>query len=165
MAFPEAANPRRAAEVAARVALGRRRSSLFFTPPRVAFEAATHAEACVLSRAAGAGGVSQQAYRLGPKVLEVARWRDDASCPVYEVHPELAFTVMLGQPAVHSKKTPEGHAERRAALAANGLTIDNLRRGSPDDLLDAAACAWTARRIVNRCAQMFPPDRADVIWA
>ena len=159
MRFPIAG--RRAAEVAARVALGQRRSSIFFTPPRHVLDASTHAVACELSRAAGLGGISLQAFNLRPKIFEVEAWRAGATFHLEEVHPELSFAVLLGAPAVHSKKTPEGQAERRAALAAAGNEIDGPVN---DDVLDAAVCAWTARRIAEATAVPFG-DADDSIWA
>lgn len=159
---------RRASEVAGRAALGPRRSSLFFTPVRAAIDAPTHAAACDASRAAGDGGISQQVYRLGPKIREVGGWLGGPPCPVFEVHPELSFASLLGAPALHSKRTPDGQTERRAALAAAGIELPNvIRPGKPDDLLDAAVCAWTARRIVANTATPYPSDPSgdDAIWA
>ena len=162
----------RSAEVAARAALGVRRNSLFFTPVRAAIEAPTHAAACAASVVAGHGGVSQQAYRLGPKILEVAAWLPRAPCPVREVHPELSFSVLLGAPAMLPKKTWGGLEERRVALADAGITLDDsnvdpaaARAAAPDDMLDAAVCAWSARRIAHGEARAFPPAAADAIWA
>lgn len=148
-----------------RAALGARRNSLFFTPVRAAIEAATHADASAASIAAGAGGISQQAYRLGPKILEVAAWLPSAQCPVKEVHPELSFSVMLGHPAVYAKTTWGGIDERTRALSDQGIELDDVdedaaRRAAPDDVLDAAACAWTARRLADGTAQSFVD-----IWA
>jgi predicted RNase H-like nuclease len=151
---------RRKSDTAVRAALGARRNSLFFTPVRAAIEAATHALACEASIAAGAGGISQQAYRLGPKILEVAAWLPRAPCSVAEVHPELSFSLMLGRPATYAKTTWGGIDERTRALAAEGITFGDVdpeaaRRASPDDMLDAAACAWTARRVVTGEATSF----------
>ena len=66
------------------------------------------------------------------------------------VFPTPARAVLAGGGLRHSKKTPEGYEQRRALLASQGIVIrDDLRlpRVGRDDMLDAAAAAWSARRI------------------
>ena len=65
------------------------------------------------------------------------------------VFPTPARAVLAGGGLRHSK-TPEGYEQRRALLASQGIVIrDDLRlpRVGRDDMLDAAAAAWSARRI------------------
>jgi len=158
----------RAAELAARTALGPRRSSIFVTPPRAALAASTHAEATRLSKSLCGIGCSQQAWRLAPKIFEVEQWQSHA--PMYEVHPELSFATMLGAPARANKKTWAGMVERRDALRAAGIDLDRAAaepatRAAVDDMLDAGAAAWTAARLLDGSAIPFP-DRFDApIWA
>ncbi|HKY64927.1 MAG TPA: DUF429 domain-containing protein, partial [Acidimicrobiales bacterium] len=73
-----------------------------------------------------------------------------------------------------------GAAARRAAMAAEGIVVPDdigpagLVAGS-DDVLDAAAVAWTARRIAAGTARCFPdpppvlsgpgPRRVQAVWA
>ncbi len=90
-------------------------------------------DACALQVRLGARGltlrgISQQAYALGPKILEVERWLPSSPCPVYEVHPEVSFAVLLGEPARASKKTWAGMVERRRALEAAGIHGRHRRR-------------------------------------
>lgn len=106
----------RKADVVARDFLGARRSSVFLTPAREAITAGTHALATQAASARTGTGISQQAYALGTKILEVERWLPSSPCPVYEVHPEVSFSVLLGRPARASKKTWTGMAERWHAL-------------------------------------------------
>jgi predicted RNase H-like nuclease len=168
---------RREADLAARSRLGARRNSVFFTPPRAAVEAATHAEATAASVRLTGFGVSQQSFALAPKLREVDDWVQQAPCPVYEVHPEISFAVLLGAPASAPKKSWAGMAERRRALESAGLTVDHIHgdaalRAAVDDMLDATVAAWSARRIARGQALMIPDPaptgpggRPVAIWA
>ena len=168
---------RRAADLEARAALGARRSSLFITPVRESLVAATHLAATTTSVRLTGSGISQQSFALAPKIFEVEAWLHLAPCPVFEVHPELAFTVMIGAPPTASKKTWAGMIERRTALAAVGIVLDHVggdasKRAAVDDMLDAAAAAWSATRLLDWTARSFPdppevgPDgRPMAIWA
>lgn len=156
---------RRQADVLARQALGPRRSTVFDTAVRAAYLAPTHAEADALHRAATGSGLSVQAYRLGPKVLDVDAFVRLGSHVVLEVHPELSFARMAGEPLLAGKKTWAGAQRRRALLAAEGLDVDRLddvlgagRQAGPDDVLDAVAVAWTARRYVAGVATALPAE-------
>jgi predicted RNase H-like nuclease len=168
---------RREADLAARSRLGARRNSVFFTPPRAAVEAATHAEATAASVRLTGFGVSQQSFALAPKLLEVDTWVQTAPFPVYEVHPEVSFAVLLGAPASAPKKSWAGMSERRRALESAGLTLDHIHgdaalRAAVDDMLDATVAAWSARRIARGQAVMIPDPaptgsrgRPVAIWA
>jgi predicted RNase H-like nuclease len=168
---------RRRADVEARLFLGPRRNSIFFTPVRAAVGAATHEAATTLQRQASGSGLSQQSYRLARKILEVEAWLPDAPCGVWEVSPELSFAVLIGQPAHASKKTWAGMVQRRQALLSAGISVDRVggpagTRASVDDMLDAAAAAWTARRLLSGSARSFPDPpgagrngRCVAIWA
>jgi predicted RNase H-like nuclease len=78
---------------------------------------------------------------------------------VAEVHPELCFARLAGQPLPDSKRTWTGAMHRRRLLADNVLP-DDLgpagRAAAIDDVLDAAAAAWTARRIALGQALPLP---------
>ncbi|HET6954260.1 MAG TPA: DUF429 domain-containing protein [Acidimicrobiales bacterium] len=165
----------RPCDVETRRFLGARRHTLFVVPPRAAYAAATYAEACAVARAATGKAPSRQAWALGPKIAEVEAWHRARPGEVHEVHPETSFAVMAGGPLATRKATPEGVAERRAALAAAGIALpDGLgRRGTgaaEDDVLDAAAAAWSARRIAAGAARAFgavawPDGCVQAIWA
>jgi predicted RNase H-like nuclease len=167
----------RQADLAARAAVGPRRSSVFVTPIRAALEAPTHAAATAISVAVTGSGVSQQAFGLRAKIFEVERWLPSAPCAVYEVHPELSFTTMSGRPPTAPKKSWHGMVERRAALAREGIGLDHIDPHvgalvGIDDLLDAAAVAWSARRLRSGHAIALPdPPERDAsgrpmaIWA
>lgn len=167
---------RRPADESARVAVGARRNSVFYTPPRSALAAATHSEGTQLAAAATGFGMSQQAYALRTKIFEVEAWIPGAPGIVAEVHPEVSFTEMLGFPPTASKKSWQGMVERYRALAAAGIYLDELTgvasvAASVDDMLDAGAAAWTARRMLLGEARTLPdspPDSDDgrpvAIW-
>lgn len=143
------AGPRRADTAARRELPTRRKSSVFPTPVRDAVSAATWQEANEANKRATGKGLSHQGFNLCRKIAEVDLWvREGPGVPVLEVHPEVAFTAM-GADTVPSKRTPEGRAERLAALRDAGLRLPEVRRTAAydaDDLLDACAVAWTARR-------------------
>ena len=143
---------RRSADLEARQALGSQRSSVFFTPPRVALEAVDQPDATRLSRAAGSAGVSIQTFHLLSRIAEVddlLRRDRRAAGRLVEVHPELSLR-RLGGRVLPSKKTADGRAARlevlRRWLPALQLPAPLPGRARPDDCLDAAAAAWSAFR-------------------
>jgi predicted RNase H-like nuclease len=114
-------------------------------------------------------GFSVQAWGLRRKIAEADTYRRRASSAVppvrlYEVHPELSFTAMAGAPLADGKHTRAGLAARRELLAGEGITLPPRVPGAAqDDLLDAAAVAWSARRIAAGLATILtsPSQRAD----
>jgi predicted RNase H-like nuclease len=152
----------RKCDLAARKLLGKPRSnSVFPAPPRAALRATTYPEACELSRTAHGTGLSRQTFGILRKIREV----DQVMTPrlqdlFFEVHPEVCFWALnSGRPMQHSKSSPTGKKERLELLARCYPTIGELlarvnrKRAAPDDLLDAAAAAWTAERIADGAAR------------
>ncbi len=166
----------RQADVEARALLTGQASSVFMTPPRRVLAADTYAEANRIARDLLGQGISRQAYGLRQKIFEVDAWLEEAGATVVEVHPELAFRAMLGRPARASKKTWVGMVDRRAALREEGIDVDRLdvpvaSAAGVDDVLDAAAAAWSARRVAAGAAQSAPSGswpgdsrRRPTIW-
>jgi predicted RNase H-like nuclease len=158
----------RAADMEARRLLGGRRNSLFMTPVRRALEADDHAAGSAISVAVTGSGISRQAHGLRSRTFEVRAWAGRAPCRVVEAHPELCFTEMNGgRPPSATKKSWHGMVERRAALAAAGIELDAVDPAVGglvpiDDVLDAAAAAWTAWRVVAGTARVVPdPPELD----
>ena len=161
--------PGRPADQAARSALSPFASRVFPTFPLEVIGAPTYAEA--VARCGDGPKISRQSYGLRAKILEVDAHRTDRR--IVEVHPELSFAAMAGAPLV-SKKTWNGAMRRRALLAAQGIELpDDLAtagRVPVDDVLDAAAAAWTAGRLATGIALFLPPDppmqdgRTVAIW-
>jgi predicted RNase H-like nuclease len=144
----------RRADVEARRQLGRRRSSVFPAPVRSVLAATTYEEACALSRASCGKAISKQLFNILPKIREV----DALMTPLrqqrlFEMSPELSLAILAGAPMEHPKTTPAGRAERIHLLGAALGRVEVERhlqrppRGARvDDVLDAFAGAWTARR-------------------
>lgn len=167
----------RAADVAARKALGSgRASSVFLTPPRPVLDAETYAEANAASRRLDGRGVSAQVWAIAPKIREWdAALRDDASARgrTHEVHPELSFAQMNGgKPLAAGKKSIEGALARRgllvqyygeSAVAGVERSYDRKAAGM-DDLYDALAALWSAERIARGEARSLPePGEVDAM--
>jgi predicted RNase H-like nuclease len=143
----------RAADIAARVFVGPRRSSVFPTPPRAALVAATHAEARGILPS-----LSAQSFALGKRILEAEACLEER---VVEVHPEVSFAALAGRPLRHSKRSWNGQMERSRLLASAGIELpDDLTAGqaAADDVLDAAIAAWTAARKERGEAATLPAD-------
>jgi predicted RNase H-like nuclease len=154
----------READVLARRALGRRGVTVFAIPPRLVWEQATYAEANRACRELTGKGLSAQTWGLRGKLLEADAYRRKSAARLYEVHPELAFAALAGAPLQESKHTTAGLAVRRELLKRAGLTLPAKVAGAADnDLLDAAAVAWSARRIAAAIAVTLtnPTQRAD----
>jgi predicted RNase H-like nuclease len=153
----------RQADLLARKAAGPRWASVFMTPVRAAIAVADFQQACELNRQLAGSGISRQAFNLREKIMQVDSWLAQAPCPVVEVHPELCFAELAGSPLADSKSTWAGAATRRELLTAAGIVLDGDlglagRQVGVDDVLDAAAVAWTARRVASGGARRLPAD-------
>lgn len=167
----------RAADAEARRFVGARASSVFSAPVRDALHASTFAEANQINRGLAGVGLTQQAYALRTKILAVETWVASSDLDVWEVHPEVSFTVLMGSAPRASKKSWAGLRERVQALEAAGIDIaaagDVDARIGIDDAPDAAVVAWSARRLVAGEAICLPdPPEIDdrtgrpiAIWA
>jgi predicted RNase H-like nuclease len=154
----------------ARAQLGAKRgTSVFPAPIRSALPAATYAAAKAASVIAQKKGISKQAFAIYPKIREVddeLATDADLRRRVFEIHPELTFSTWNGVPILPPKRTPEGHAIRRALVDANfgPLAFESARNqvhrrlAANDDIADAFAALWTARRILRGESQTLPRD-------
>ncbi|HEY8745886.1 MAG TPA: DUF429 domain-containing protein [Chloroflexota bacterium] len=165
-------NGARSVDYAARSLLGApRASSVFPVPCRPTLAATTYEEACAINRRASVDGkaVSQQVFAMLPKIRAVDALLSPAlQVRVRECHPEVCFAVLAGKGRglAHSKKTPEGEAERLALLSRflPPLQIGAIRAtvgagADRDDIVDALACLVTAHRIANGTATTLPRGR------
>jgi predicted RNase H-like nuclease len=143
-----------------------RMTSVFSAPLRPCLVARSYEEACRIRSEIERKKISKQAFGILPKIREV----DDVlatnralAARVIEVHPEVSFAIMNGGAAlVYSKKKRDGKAVRRALLEAQWPgSVDKLRdrlRGQDcaiDDLHDAMAALWSARRSVSGKARVL----------
>ncbi|WP_454918337.1 DUF429 domain-containing protein [Xanthobacter sediminis] len=182
--LPDRVGPRgRAPERLVRPLLGGRQSSVFSVPARAAVaaglapgadEGTRYRAACAAARASSdpPKAVAKQCFHLFPKIGEVdalLRSHPEFVPLVHECHPEVAFWAMNGQaPVALPKKVknrpyPPGLALRIALLASHGIPVDALSAQSAlalkaglDDLVDACACAWSAKRVAYGKALRFP---------
>ncbi|MBI4201651.1 MAG: DUF429 domain-containing protein [Chloroflexi bacterium] len=151
----------------ARAVLMARRSSVFPAPRRFLLGVTPYSKANALSKEQAGRGLSAQTYNIMDKVREVDDVvRVTGQGTVREVHPEVCFWAMnRKRPMTHYKKTPQGRLERRLLLATH-LEEDLVqaseaqapRRGIAglDDLYDALAALWTARRILEGQSERLP---------
>ncbi len=152
---------------AARRLLKDRASCVFSPPVRAALPAESYRMALQANRASSphAIGISAQCFGIVPKIREV----DSAITPatqdtVREIHPELCFHAMNGgTPVASSKSKPEGRIARQILLVDNGfayflagLAGTRVPDVAQDDILDACAACWTARRILANVAVQIP---------
>lgn len=156
----------READAAARTLLPGRASSVFSAPPRSVVDRArdgsltAHAEASALAVEVAGAGISMQAWRLVPKIIEVDALAA-AGQPLHEVHPEVAYAVLAGA-ALPRKRSWAGITTRRAILARLGIVLPDRFPGdgsaAPDDVVDAAVCAWVADGLAGAGAVLSVPD-------
>jgi predicted RNase H-like nuclease len=158
----------RACDKAARKLLGHPRgTSVFASPCRASLFEKNHAAATAMNHRMTGRGLSQQAWGIASKIKQV----DDVITPecqkwVFEVHPEVCFWALSGErPMAHRKKTPAGINARLGLLRSIFPNIRAHLQNRPagvgkDDLLDAAAAAWTAQRLwKGEARQVCEPER------
>ena len=141
-----------------------RTSSVFNAPPLCTLGAKSYEDALKWSRDQTGRGLSRQAYALCPKirevrdVLEVKDFLHGDYLRAAEVHPEVSFQAMAGKPMSFHKSLQAGIAERLELLESHFPNIVDVAvranvTGPPhpglDDVLDAVAAAWTARRLIQ----------------
>ncbi len=157
-------------------------SSVFLSPPWPILGCPTYPAALALHRQITGKGLSKQAWNLCDRIREADRVaaRDER---VVEAHPELSFASIAAGSALpttglpYPKKTWNGQQMRRQLLEGVGIQIPDHLDGSPglvavDDLLDAAAAAWTALRFASGSAHAIgelaagrrPNRHAGRIW-
>jgi predicted RNase H-like nuclease len=150
-----AVGPRRC-DVEARKLIVPRHNSVFLAPARGVLGATTFREALARSREIGGKGISKQLFAILPKIAAVdALMTSDRQRQLVEVHPEVSFRVLAGHEMSHHKATPEGRAERLAALrqvfpAIESQSAVRLAGVAADDVLDAFVAAWSARRWLTK---------------
>ena len=122
----------RACDVHARRFIRNRGSSVFPAPPRALIHVRDYAEANRLSRELQERGISKQGFAIYPKVAQIDRvlQRHHELRPrVFEIHPEVSFTMWNGGvPIVASKHTREGIEARRALAEEQFGTLPSSPR-------------------------------------
>jgi predicted RNase H-like nuclease len=158
----------RACDRAARKLLGRRRaSSVFPAPVRPVLAATSWDDACALSRASEPHGkaISKQTFAILPKIREIdelLQTRPELRDVVREVHPEVCFSELVGEPMIHRKSSMLGRKERRRALVQSFSELDVIEKtgcgqGLPvEDILDATVACWSALRLAVGLGRSLP---------
>lgn len=144
----------------ARALLGRPRSSAILSAPaRAAVACGTYQEA----REANGGRLGAVAWRTMQRVAEVhAQMAPYWQRTVYEVHPELSFFQLNeDKPVRYPKHTRAGQLERRLLLDGRMPGVERIINAHITGVgrahfLDAAACLWTARRVIARGVVHIP---------
>ena len=123
----------------ARRRLEARRSSVFPTPTRRTVEQAARSpwdyrRALEVERQFAGKGISQQAFRIAPKIAQVDRALlergPNATPQVREVHPELCLWALNHKrPMKYGKKKAEGETERLEVLQGIEPHPGDIRRG------------------------------------
>jgi predicted RNase H-like nuclease len=163
----------RAADVAARRFVGRMRSSVFPTPPRLLLDQPSYEDALRVAAEAGIPGLSKQSWGLRERIVEVEQLvlrHED----IIEVHPEVSFAAMNGGPLTYGKRSWNGANERSGLLTDEGIEapsrLEAIRSAPGDDVLDAAAASWSAHRRALGLARTLPEEppmhggRPVAIW-
>ena len=164
----------RSCDIAARKLLGKPRScSVFAAPVRGVINETDHATASALHREIDTRGLTVQAFHILHKIREVDAilLRDPLlQEKIREVHPEVCFARMNGGPAMKaSKKRTAGKAEREKLIdtewpsARHNATamLQGISGWSRDDLNDAFAALWTAKRIAESGAECLGNGEVD----
>ncbi len=153
-----------------------RSSSVFPVPMRAALDSTTYKAACDANEKQWGKRLSQQSYAILPKIREVDELlRNSAGLleRVYEVHPEVSFYYWNGKkPMQYSKRCGFGFLERYKLVekefpgAALKIRKEHKRSDvADDDILDAIAVVWTARRIHMKEHECIPegvPERDEM---
>lgn len=151
----------RAADAAARARVGRLSSTVFNAIPTEALGFAECAAASAASIANGGQGIGATAWGLRTQMIEAAELAalDDR---VIEVHPEVSFAALAGSALAWRKVSWNGATVRQRLLAEVGITfggdLGSAGGACVDDLLDAAACAWSAQRYAMGIAVPLPEE-------
>lgn len=160
---------RRSAEEELKAHLGAAGRSIFYSPTKAALSCSDRARADERNRAAGGGGISAQSWGLAGSIREVRGSLSEhpAQSRWWETHPESSFAAMLPGNPLASKKSAVGVAQRIALLTPGfgdvlSLITTAAIRSPIDDVLDALAAAWSARRIAHGRAILYGPDGRDV---
>lgn len=153
---------------------GPRGSSVFPTPVRECLLPGSYEEVCARHRRCDGRGLSRQAFNLLPKIRQVDQYLRDHSSDwlrVREVHPEVSFKIWNAECALQHRKTHRSGRTQRERLIDSVWNAERERlfdvvKGTGcrrDDLNDAFAALWSARRIARGLAHKWPEttDEAD----
>jgi predicted RNase H-like nuclease len=154
----------READTLARALLKKRGRCAFTAPIRPIINCESWEEACRVRFAIEGKKISKQLFGILDKVRAVdAALRKTNAANIFEGHPEVSFALMNdGSPLLTSKKKSAGRECRRELISRYFLDA-NARMAEykhhREDVLDAYAMLWTARRVKSGNACRFPTER------
>lgn len=114
-------------------------------------------------------GTARTGEGAGSRPQAPAEGQRAVAPPVWEVHPEVSFTLLAGG-HLPPKNSWNGATRRRQMLHDAGIVLpDDLQvagRAKVDDVLDAAAVAWSCRRLLYGDGRSWPdpPDLGPDGW-
>jgi len=163
----------READQLARKLLSKKASSVFTAPTPEMLEQPNYERASYVSKRLFGKSMSLQSWYLFPKIKDVQTIIHDAHINLYEIHPELSFRAMNHEEVIlESKKSKEGFEIRNALLRRHFESFDfeSIRNLYPrkdvmdNDILDAMAVLWSARRIQANEASFLPkiPEKPNM---
>jgi predicted RNase H-like nuclease len=172
----------RAPDWAAKEFLGPRKGTVFLVPSRRAVYAREavdtykqgYTRVCAVARKTSdpPRAPSIQAYSIFPRIQlidQMLRQDEALRRRVFEVHPEVSFTVMNGDKPIPEPKKVKGRVHdpgmrcRKELLERKGFALGFLEAKPPrgaalDDFYDACASAWSGARISRQEERIFPPE-------
>jgi len=142
-------NGSRECDAAARKLLKKRACTVFPSPPRDLVHLDDYPTANRESRLRFGRGIPRQAHALWPKIREVDAIARAHPGRLVEIHPECSFVEMTGE-LPPSKHSDAGKIFRETALRETFGRLPERPSGAKwDDVLDAHAVLWSARRYVD----------------
>lgn len=157
---------RRAADVAARDALGEAGERVFWTPPLQVFEHDSYGQAAKQAEAEGWPVPEEPMFAGRRRLLAVNEAAGDDE-RIVEIHPETTYLALSeahadGGPLATYGRGPRATYERLQLLAEVGLrparSLGGVGRMSPRDVLEASAAAWSADRVARGDHGRLPED-------
>ena len=159
----------RECDIGARAFIKPRGCCVFPAPIRPMLRAKDYTDACNIKFKVDGIKISVQTWNIMPKIIEVDNLlqnQENRKTLFTEIHPEVSFCCMNGdRPLLINKKLKDGRKDRIQLIdAAFGSgTFQQLKSSivpskgwGNDDLLDACAALWTAKRIKDKKAHTIP---------
>jgi predicted RNase H-like nuclease len=163
----------RQADQLARKLLSKKASSVFTAPTPEMLDQPNYEKASLVSKRLFGKSMSLQSWYLFPKIKDVQTMIHHEDIQIYEIHPELSFRAMNNEQVIlESKKSPEGFAIRNSLLTQHfkNFIFEEIRRQyarkyvMDNDILDALAVLWSAKRIQANQASYLPqaPEKPNM---